>query len=186
MIGTMNADEELVEFNPTYPHEQFHEFNKAMLKGIAVSYDTTYHALSGDLEGVNYSSARAGDRDEFDVLTAVQQVIVDTNDFYFPDWLRYQLDTGLLPAPPRIFDKLNAPVWQPKRWQEIDPNRTAQANDLNLANGLDSEIRIITEQQGRDPERVVLERKRYQEMERAAGLRSRFEPKNETTTDESK
>ena len=52
---------EFKEWSPDHPVAAFPDFVKAMLHEIASGLGVSYTALSGDLEGVNYSSIRAGD-----------------------------------------------------------------------------------------------------------------------------
>jgi len=47
-------------FNPDYPHQAYERFVKTVLHDIAVGLGVSYHALTGDLSEVNFSSARAG------------------------------------------------------------------------------------------------------------------------------
>jgi len=51
-------------FDPGSPNAEFGDFVKAMLRGISAGLGCNYNTLCNDLEGVNYSSLRAGSLDE--------------------------------------------------------------------------------------------------------------------------
>lgn len=148
------AGMKLESWNPTYPHEQFEAFNKAVLRGISGALGTAYHTLSSDLEGVNFSSARAGVLDERDGWQCLQNWFVQSfHDTIFPLWLSHQLSIGKINIPAYRFDKLNAASWQPRRWSWVDPLKDEQANALAWSMRTKSLSDIIKER-GDDPSTV--------------------------------
>jgi len=54
------GNRKFVNVDSDYPHQMYSAFVKAHLQGIASGLGISYHALANDLEGVNYSSIRAG------------------------------------------------------------------------------------------------------------------------------
>ena len=148
------AGMKLETWNPTYPHEQFEAFNKAVLRGIAGAIGTAYHTLSSDLEGVNFSSARAGVLDERDNWQCLQNWLVQSfHEAIFPRWLKHQLTIGAINIPAYRYDKLNSPSWQPRRWTWVDPLKDEQANALAWGMRTKS-LRRIIEERGLDPTEV--------------------------------
>lgn len=133
-------------FDPAYPHEQFGEFTKAALRGIASGLGVSYNSLANDLEGVNFSSIRSGvleERDEWMVLQDwfTEQVL----DPVFDLWLRTGLATGAITQisskgpsvlPLAKLDKFRQRVWMPRRWGWVDPLKDVQATILAMENNL--------------------------------------------------
>lgn len=153
----------LESWDPTYPHDQFESFNKAMLRGMAGGLGVAYHTFASDLEGVNFSSARAGVLEERDMWMVLQQWLVDGfNAQVYPEWLLHQLMERniLLPngsaLPAAKFDKYNAATWQPRRWAWVDPLKDIKAN----REAIDARVRSISSvirEAGDDPDDVFLE-----------------------------
>jgi lambda family phage portal protein len=153
----------LESWDPTYPHDQFESFNKAMLRGMAGGLGVAYHTFASDLEGVNFSSARAGVLEERDMWMVLQQWLVEGfNAQVFPEWLMHQmlskkitLPSGI-PLPFSKFAKFNAATWQPRRWSWVDPLKDIKAN----REAIDARVRSISSvirETGADPDDVFLE-----------------------------
>lgn len=149
---------ELETWDPQYPHGEFDAFNKAVLRGIAAGMGVAYHTLAQDLEGVNFSSARAGTLDERDLWQCLQGWMVESlHDAIYPHWLSRQLMIGTLdPLPMGRFDKFNAATWQPRRWPWVDPLKDEQSNALAYGMRTKSLRQIIAER-GQDPDDVWAE-----------------------------
>jgi capsid protein len=64
-ILELEAGATVHEFNPTRPQDN--DFSKRMLRKIATSLGLNYTTLTSDLEGVNFSSIRAGTIEEREV-----------------------------------------------------------------------------------------------------------------------
>ena len=147
-------------FDPTYPHEQFPQFVKASLRGIASGLGVSYNGLANDLENVNYSSLRAGVLEERDAWMSLQAWMTDAllRPLY-ADWLAAALLAGTVktsrgaPIGPDKFDKFNVPQWIGRRWTWVDPLKDVEANIAAIRAGLKSRREIISEQ-GRDIEEV--------------------------------
>lgn len=143
----------LSSWDPDYPHEQFGDFNKAFLRGIAGAFGVSYYNLNNDLESVNLSSARIGGQNERDFYRFVQNFSVETlNDNYYPEWLAMQLPAMGLPF--SRFERLNAPSWRPRTWPSPDPMKDAQTNALNVGMNFTSPQRVIIGN-GDDPEEIL-------------------------------
>lgn len=147
-------------FNPDYPHQQFDAFVKACLRGISSGLGVSYSALSNDLEGVNYSSIRAGVLEDREAWKALQDWMV--NVFVrrvFERWAAQATKIGI-PIPGtgawlRDTDgnRYQQADYQPRRWAWVDPQKDTTANILAIQHGLKSRAEVIREQ-GRDPETV--------------------------------
>lgn len=133
-------------WNPKYPDAAVEPFVKALLRGIAVGVNVAYHNLSGDMEGVNYSSARIAELDERDSWMTLQSFVAEhLHQPLYEDWLTWQVLQQTLPFDPARLDKYRAVYWQARRWQWVDPAKEVRAS-LDAINGrLKSRTRVIAE-----------------------------------------
>ncbi len=165
------------DFNPNYPNGEFEPFMKRTLRGIAAGLDISYHRLSCDLEGVNYSSARAGELDDRDTWAMLQSWMAETfQDDVFAAWLDIQLMGGKTlifqngnSLPYAKFDKFNTPSWRPRTWPWVDPLKDIMASEKELANKLTTRTRIAAEC-GEDIEEIFAEIKRERELAKQYGI----------------
>ena len=119
-----------------YPNGQFGVFVKACLRSVASGLGVSYNSLSGDLEGVNYSSIRAGLLEEREELKGVQRFVIEhVVDPIFREGLSYALLSEGLDLPAAKLDKFEMVEWKPRRWQWVDPLKDTQANVMSVANG---------------------------------------------------
>ena len=76
-------------FDPDYPNAMVDSFIKTMLRQIASGIGVAYHTLSSDLEGVNFSSSRAGTLEERDEWMCIQGFYIAAFKVgVFSSWLR--------------------------------------------------------------------------------------------------
>lgn len=175
LIGhQLSEGQELVDFDPRYPHEQFADFTKAMLRRAASGLNVPYPSFGSDLEGVNFSSIRAGELEVREMWKTIQEFLF--SDFAAPcfrAWLelaliRRQLRTARGTALTMdLEDRLRVHSWQGKRWSWVDPLKDATANKmLNELNALS--VSEIIESMGGDPEetreRIAAERIEMQRL----------------------
>lgn len=147
-------------FESPYPSVVYADYIKAGIRKFAAGLGVSYATLGNDLEAVNYSSARVGIEDERAGYRVDQAWLIEhLHSQIFASWL----PRALLAAPSlrrvpfsRLDDYLLAATWQPRRWPGIDPNKDANAAETNLALGLTSRRRLITER-GDDPDEVLAE-----------------------------
>lgn len=101
---------DFIPYDPTYPHEQYPQFVKAQLRRIASALRVSYNGLANDLEGVNYSSIRAGLLDERDIWKLLQRSLVENYcERVFFEWLEHMLMSSKLNLPLSKLDKFNKP-----------------------------------------------------------------------------
>lgn len=164
------AGSKLGAWDPDYPHEQYGAFVKACLRGISSGLGVAYNGLANDLEGVNYSSIRAGVLEEREVWKAIQGWMIDA--FLAPTysrWLERAILAGAVPLPMSKFAKFDAALWQGRRWDWVDPHSDTQANVLAIEKGLKSPSQVIREM-GRDPEEVWRESAKDRARLREVGI----------------
>lgn len=163
-------------FNPDYPHQMFAEFVKATLRGIGSAWNVAYHSLGNDLEGVSFSSIRSGTLEERDQWMATQQwFIAAFHERIFKEWLKSALAFGQVTlsngsALPLIgLNKFSKHIWQPRRWQWVDPLKDMQANELAMRLRLKPPQQICAEL-GMDLEDVLVQIKAAEDMAEKIGL----------------
>lgn len=169
-------------YDPTYPSSEYGEFTKSTLKGIASGLNISYHTLASDLEGVNYTSSRTGELHDRDNWMNIQEWFIENfMTPVFEAWLNSELLYGNIrlssgtPLPYSKFDKFNAPVWQPKRWQWVDPLKQMSAHEKAINNTVRSRSEVIRES-GRDPDEVWQEIQREKELLEKLGIAGYFQP----------
>ena len=150
---------EAVANDPQYPSGEFAMFHKAMLRGMASGMNVTYVNLANDLEGVNFSSIRQGTLDEREHWKEMQEGLIEQLLApIFEAWLRRALLKGRIvvngkPLRAERLEKYRAVVWQPRRWDWIDPNADVKAAVTSKNNLLASPSQIIRDR-GQDPETI--------------------------------
>lgn len=140
-------------FDPTADGTSYADFVKTTLRSIASGLGVNYNTLANDLEGVNYSSIRAGVLEDRELWMAMQEWMVEC--FLRPvylHWLRNHLafNSGI---PITAFDKFKAHEWMPRRWSWVDPKKDVEAAIMAIDNGLKTRGQVIRES-GLDPETV--------------------------------
>lgn len=145
--------------NPT-EHDAYAPFVKNHLRAIAAGLGLPYELVSGDLEGVTYSSIRAG-LVEFRRRVEQLQHNVVVHLFCRPIWERFvrlAVLNGDLPA--RDFDRnpeaYLACEWLPPKFDYVDPAKDVQAEIMAIDAGLKSRSQAISER-GYDAEQVDAE-----------------------------
>lgn len=144
-----------------YPNQVFDPFTKAFLRRIASGLDVAYNSLANDLEGVNYSSIRAGVLEERDQWMTLQQWYVDAFlEPIYSAWFDSALTAGTItmpngsPLPAAKADKFRAHEWQPRRWSWVDPLKDIESARLAVRSGIASPQQIAA-QNGQDIEDVL-------------------------------
>lgn len=157
-------------FDSKYPNDVYAVFAKACLRRIASGWGVAYNALGNDLEGVNFSSIRAGTLEERDNWMDAQEWMIE--EFLIPvfeDWLEMALLNGAIvmengsALPAAKIQKFSVHTWQGRRWQWVDPLKDIESAIAAIEAGLDSPQRIAA-QQGRDIEDVLDDIAAFQAM----------------------
>lgn len=169
--------------DPQHPNAAYQAFVKTALRGIAAGLGVSYNSLANDLEGVNYSSLRQGAIEDRDVWMALQDWFVESVcEPVFAEWLLFALSNKTLvvysakakenkPLKIENYDKFNSVVWQPRRWQWVDPEKELNAHQLAFNNKLRSPQSVIRDMGG-DPENVLNEWVQWQEMLASRNLKT--------------
>ena len=136
-------------FDPTHPSTAFPDFVKACLRSISAGLGVSYNSLANDLEGVNYSSIRAGLLEEREEWKTTQGWFIEhVVDPIFREWLTYALLSDSLNLPAAKEEKFRSVEWKPRRWAWVDPLKDTQANVVAVENGFKSRRAIVSEAGG--------------------------------------
>lgn len=164
----------LSTWNPDYPHQQFGEFLTANLKCVAATLGVANHSLTGDMSGVNYSSARIASLDERDMWKMKQAWLIHRLVRpMFEIFITYSIDMGKLSfngnpmreQPEHYF----AANYQGRRWQWVDPQKEVVGAKEAVSMNTKSLSDIIREQ-GKDPETVWREIAKERQMLDSLGI----------------
>lgn len=150
-VEELQYGQDFKTFDPTHPGKNFAQGRKEFLRCIASGQSIGYNTLAQDLEGVNYSSLRAGFLDEREKWKADQAWLIESfHEQLFPIWLEYSILAGQIFLPLSKLDKFTAPVWRGRRWPWVDPLKDIMAAKLQIALRLKSRRQLISESEGMD------------------------------------
>lgn len=148
-IEELPAGVEFKEWSTDHPNSGYGDFVKSRLRGIASSLGISYNSLASDLEGVSYSSIRAGLIEEREVWKAIQRFLIEHfAEDLFTEWLAIELLSGRLGLPFEKMWKFNVPEFQGKRWAWVDPKKDMEASILGIRSGQTSLRKVISENGG--------------------------------------
>jgi len=155
------GNRQLTHIDSSYPHQMYSSFIKSHLQGIASGLGISYHSLSNDLEGVNYSSIRAGVLEDREIFKGLQDWFIRSlvRPIY-EEWVTIAVMRKLIrirgvPLSKPVAEYYNA-HYQARRWAWVDPQKDGMANQLAIANRTKSRSQVIREQ-GDDPETIFRE-----------------------------
>jgi lambda family phage portal protein len=147
MINVLNAGES-IEFGTPPTVENFGEFSRTIMQGVAAGFGTTYENLTGDLSNVNFSSGRMGWIEHHRNIEDWQwNVLVPQFCDRIADWFKEAADLALGISGKSTFQ------WTPPRREMIDPSKEVKGIMMAVRNGLITLPEAIREQ-GYDPEQV--------------------------------
>lgn len=184
-LEQLPAGWEFKEWDPTHPTTAFPDFVKAVLHEISSGLDVSYTALSGDLEGVSFSSIRSGTLVERDTWRVLQEWwINELLEPLYREWLNMALLTGSLSLGSFDARRFQDVRWTPRGWGWVDPLKDSQAGALAIGQGLNSRKRILSEQ-GLDFEEVLEELAEENKLAASHGVQLAGPPeKVESTKDD--
>ncbi len=156
-IPVLDPGETLNFTDPRFPTTTHKDFTQTMLRNIASGLLVSYPSLANDLEGVNFSSIRAGLVDERDCWRVLQHWFID--HFIKPvfyKWLKMALLTTLADIT-LTSSQMRQIGWRARGWEWVDPLKDADSAVLRLGNMLTTYSRELANQ-GLDFEAVAEER----------------------------
>jgi lambda family phage portal protein len=151
------------KFDPNYPHAAFDPFVQSRKRDIASGIDVAHHNLSGDMNGVNYSSARIAELQERDCWRAGQKWMI--NAFVLRvsrRWLELSLLGNALTMPngsslPAIkIDKFKAGLsFTGRGWDWVDPLKEVNAAKTAIEEGLATRTQVVASKGGDFEENII-------------------------------
>ena len=150
LIEQLPAGMELRTIDWNNPNADMGEFVKSCLRGVAAGLNVSYNSLANDLEGVNYSSIRAGVQDEREAYKSIQRLLMDhLLEPIYQAWLTAAMTAGAVPFPPRKREKYEEVIWRPRGFSYVDPQKDQSAFERAVALGTMSRQEIAAAQ-GKD------------------------------------
>jgi lambda family phage portal protein len=151
------------KFDPNYPHAAFDPFVQSRKRDIASGLDVAHHNLSGDMSGVNYSSARIAELQERDCWRAGQQFMINAFVMRVAErWLEFALLGGALTMPngsslPAIkIDKFKAGLgFTARGWDWVDPLKEVTAAKVAIEEGLATRTQVVASKGGDFEENII-------------------------------
>ena len=132
--------------DPQHPTTAYKDFTKSIIRAISSGLDVSYNYLANDLEGVNYSSIRAGVLDERDVWRALQGWTIEHfMQPVFEGWIKMAMLSGELNLPFSGYDRWINTRWQGRRWMWVDPLKDVAAKTKEIESGLNAPSRVTAE-----------------------------------------
>lgn len=171
----LGSGQSIAGWDPAYPNGEFEAFTKRILKGMSAGLLMDYPSLSGDLEGVNYSSIRAGVYETREGWKIIQAWLIERfNRRVFEAWLVQALLGGKIklngqPLRMERFDRYRRANYQGRRWAYVDPQKEINANKAAVELGVCSRSEIIRDR-GHDPEEVWAEIEQENQRLKKAGI----------------
>lgn len=160
-LGILPQGARVEKWEPQYPNGEYAIFTKNQLRGIAAGLGVAYNNLAQDLENVNFSSIRQGTLDERETWKDWQEWLCEEfMQQVFTPWLPRALLAGLILTDngqslnPVRLDKYSDVIWQPRRWDWIDPVSDVKAN-VQAKNALLKSPSQLIRDSGQDPDVVL-------------------------------
>ncbi len=152
-VNYLEPGEEPVFNTPVVAGTEFQAFLRAMLRAVAAAIGVTYEQMTGDLEGVNYSSIRAGLLEFRRWCEAFQhQVMVfQLCRPLWEAWLQSAVLSGSVPV--ADYEKYLDVRWIAPGWPWVDPLKDLTAAKMAVRCGFRSRSGVISEQ-GEEAERI--------------------------------
>lgn len=137
--GEVHALEYGVKFqanDPMHPNSNVDQFRKSEGRNIAAGMPGgDYNTLFNDLENINFSAGRLGRLDTNEMSMNLQEWdIAKAERPTFERWQEMALITGAIPLPLAKKEKFRRPVFQGRRWAQVDEVKAANASALRIAN----------------------------------------------------
>lgn len=177
MVEALPPGVSFESFNPDYPHQNFGGFVDDHSRSIAAGLNVAHHNLTGNMTGVNYSSARIAELAERAHWRSLQRWHIQS--FVrpvFEEWLQLALQTQSIrlpsgaPLPADRWEKFaTAASFQPRSWAWVDPKNDVETAEISLRNDMRS-LRQINDEQGVDLDEVLQDKARLKARYEQLGL----------------
>jgi lambda family phage portal protein len=123
-------------WDPTHPNGKYADFKKAMMREASTGLGCNYNLFAGDLEGVNFSSLRAGQLNERDIFAVKQTLLVDGPMIDITtEWRKWAVLSGAVDIP---FSKIDnyAILINGRAYPWVDPYKDIMTSNIAIGSGL--------------------------------------------------
>ncbi len=159
------------KFDMTAFSTDYEQFERQMIRSIAMGLNTSYVAISGDLLGVSYSSIRSGELSDRDVWRELQGFFIERfAKKVYGRWINHAFEFSDIQLPLHRVDKFHmASVFKARGWAWVDPQKEINAAQDAIDNGMTSLTDVVSEQ-GRDLEDVFKKKQAEKELAETYGI----------------
>lgn len=171
--GTFDTLPDGVDYKPhesKYPDSILEPFTKGFLRRVASGFNVSYNGFANDLEGVNFSSIRAGVIEERDQWMTIQNWFSEVFlTVIYEEWLKSSLLRNMItlpsgsPLPASRLEKFKSHYWQARRWQWVDPAKDIAAARESVKSAVLSP-QMIAAQQGVDITQVIEDLRLFEQL----------------------
>lgn len=138
LVARLMPGEDVTVVNPSRGESEAAAWISLMLRSMGVGTGLSYERLTRDYSQTNYSSNRAGDLEDRREFRMEHQWVVE--HFCRPVWERFiaaavMAGVDQFPSPEQFVAKYadwTEHKWQSPRWEWVDPQKEATANQLAL------------------------------------------------------
>ena len=155
---------------------QYENVVRNLTRRFSSGFGCSYATISKDFSDANYSSMRTSVLEDRDHWRVVQSAIVELfHQRVFEEWLRAAMLVGVLPSP--TFndywtkpERYNAPRWQARSWDWVDPVKDLKAVEIARKLMLESHSQQIANYNGEQFELVMAQIAIENELKESLGL----------------
>lgn len=172
ILEYLQPGEEIKAFSHDRPGDGLDRFSRLALRFVSIACDVPYELLSGDYQGVNYSTLRAIRNDFRQSIRPQQERLVQ--QLCQPVFERW-LDTAVLRGDITLPGYWSNParyrrgLWIPAGMAPVDPLKESKS-DVEQINARLKAPQEVIQAQGRDPEKVLDQLKEWEQLCEERGL----------------
>lgn len=173
----LSQGQSIEKFDTQFPSNEFDDFHKSVLKGVASGLGVSYTSLANDLEATSYSSIRQGALEDRDQYKGVQRFVLDHIVMpIFEGWLSSSMELNSFGIPVRQFDAFfNAAEFRARGWSWVDPQKEMNAAVTGMKAGVLS-LQDVASQYGKDTEELLSQIQRDKALMEQFGVKYALEP----------
>lgn len=125
-------------FDPKQPTQNHPAYMQTLISELATGVGVHYFTLAGDMEAVNYSSARVGLGEEREGIWRTLQEFTITHfcQPVYDEWLLAAWASRRLNITASQLEQVRRPYWQPRGYDYVDPQKEINAQLIGVTNGL--------------------------------------------------
>ena len=175
----LSQGQTIEKFDTAFPSNEFADFHKGVLKGVASGLGVSYTSLANDLEATSYSSIRQGALEDRDQYKVIQKFFLDHIVLpIYEAWLGSAMEINSFGVPVRQFDRFfDASEFRARGWSWVDPQKEMSAAVMGMKAGILS-LQDVAAQYGKDVEELLSQIQRDKALMAEFGVKYALEPYN--------